>query len=85
MSGPIYSNRQFRLMKDIRIEKGSELVIEIWPGSDWDDTKGAGKPVQGASDIKIYQRSDTAKYNKGDQIAFMRVFNNKENNSNPFD
>ena len=82
MSGPKFSNRQFRIMKDITITKGTELVIEIWPGSDWDDSKGAGKPVPGASDIKVYQRSDTAKYNKGDQIMFMRVFKNED--SNPF-
>jgi hypothetical protein len=86
MAGPKFSNRQFRIMKDLNIPKGTELVIEIWPGSDWDKEKGCAIPVPGASDIKLYKRSEEAKYNKGDQMAFMRVFNNVEENSgNPFE
>ena len=55
MSGPTYSNREFKCMKPLRIDKGQSVVIEVWPGSDWDDTKGCAIPVPGAKDIKVYE------------------------------
>lgn len=85
MSGPTYSNREFRCMKPLRIDKGQSVVIEVWPGSDWDDTKGCAIPVPGAKDIKVYERTDNKdKYNKGEQLLFMRVFDNAKPKQTPF-
>ena len=34
--------------------------------------------VPGAKDIKIYKKDPTKDYNKGDLVAFFRVFENKD-------
>jgi hypothetical protein len=76
--GPNASNRNFKVFKDISIPQG-EYLIEVWGAKDFnkDNPKEPPKEVQGAQDIKIYKRDETKSYNKGDGIAFFRVFNNE--------
>jgi hypothetical protein len=74
--GPNASNRNFKVFKDISIPQ-SEYLIEVWDAKDFDKDTKAAKEVSGAQDIKIYKRDETKPYNKGDGVAFFRVFNNE--------
>ena len=74
--GPNASNRNFKVFKDINIPQG-EYLIELWDAKDFDKETKEAKEVSGAQDIKIYKRDETKAYNKGDGVAFFRVFNNE--------
>ena len=80
--GPNASNRNFKVFKDINIPQ-SEYLIEVWDAKDFnkDNPKEQPREVQGAQDIKIYKRDETKPYNKGDGVAFFRVFNNEPKDS----
>jgi|TARA_R110002051_G_scaffold204366_1_gene270510 hypothetical protein len=78
--GPNASNRNFKVFKDISIPQ-SEYLIEVWDAKDFDKDTKAAKEVSGAQDIKIYKRDETKPYNKGDGVAFFRVFNNEPKDS----
>ena len=78
--GPNASNRNFKVFKDINIPQ-SEYLIEVWDAKDFDKDTKAAKEVSGAQDIKIYKRDETKPYNKGDGVAFFRVFNNEPKDS----
>ena len=78
--GPNASNRNFKVFKDISIPQ-SEYLIEVWDAKDFDKDTKAAKEVSGAQDIKIYKRDETKTYNKGDGVAFSRVFNNEPKDS----
>ena len=78
--GPNASNRNFKVFKDISIPQ-SEYLIEVWDAKDFDKDTKAAKEVSGAQDIKIFKRDETKSYNKGDGVAFFRVFNNEPKDS----
>ena len=80
--GPNASNRNFKVFKDINIPQ-SEILIEVWDAKDFnkDNPKEQPKEVKGAQDIKIFKRDETKSYNKGDGVAFFRVFNNEPKDS----
>ena len=58
-------------------------MIEVWDAKDFnkDNPKEQPKEVKGAQDIKIFKRDETKSYNKGDGVAFFRVFNNEPKDS----
>jgi hypothetical protein len=81
MAGPKYSNRKFKVFenKEIHLTSG-DYILEAWAGRDFEKQQD----IEGALDIKIYARDDTAPYGKGDQKAFFRMFENtgeKKNSS----
>ena len=77
MSGPTHSNRSFKVLETYEIPKG-EYIIEMWDASNWNKDTKERTPVPGAKDIKIYKKDPTKDYNKGDLVAFFRVFENKD-------
>ena len=78
--GPNASNRNFKVFKEYNIPQG-EYLIEVWDAKDFDKDTKVAKEVSGAQDIKIYKRDETKSYNKGDGVAFFRVFNNEPKDS----
>ena len=52
MPGPTHSNRSFKSNKGLKVEPGTECVIEIWDARDF-ETK---EDIKGAIDIKIYKK-----------------------------
>ena len=78
--GPNASNRNFKVFKEYNIPQG-EYLIELWDAKDFDKETKEAKEVKGAQDIKIYKRDETKAYNKGDGVAFFRVFNNEPKDS----
>lgn len=81
-NGPIYSNRSFKLMKNVAISEG-EYIIEVWHGSNWDKETKQRSEVPGAMDIKIYIKDTSQDYDKGDFVTQLRVFENKDEGSAP--
>ena len=76
MSGPTHSNRNYKVMKGYSLPEG-EYIIEEWNASNWNKDTQEREPVPGAKDIKIYKKDPSKEYNKGDQVAFFRVCENK--------
>lgn len=84
MSGPTHSNRNYKLMKPINMTEG-DYIIEVWEGSNWNDDTKTREVIDGAIDIKIYQKiDDTSKYNKGDIVGFFRAWGNNTSPSTQF-
>ena len=81
-NGPIYSNRNFKLMKNVAISEG-EYIIEVWHGSNWDKDSKQRTEVPGAIDIKIYIKDKSQEYDKGEFVTSLRVFENTEEGSTP--
>ena len=77
MSGPTHSNRNYKVMKGYSLPEG-EYIIEEWNASNWDKETKERSSVPGAKDIKIYKKDPSKDYNKGDLVAFFRVFENKD-------
>ena len=76
-NGPTHSNRNFKVMKTITLQEG-EYIVEEWNGSNWNDSTKSRDLVPGAKDIKVYNKiDDPDRYNKGEVVAFFRVFENK--------
>lgn len=84
MAGPTHSNRNYKLMKPINMSEG-DYIIEVWEGSNWNDDTKTREPIEGAIDIKIYQKiDDPASYNKGDVVGFFRAWGNNTSPSTQF-
>jgi hypothetical protein len=78
MSKPISSNRGFKFYKAASIPKGLEVIIETWPGADYNKKTGKYVPVPGRKDTKIYKKDETKEYKKGDPVLFFSTFDNDE-------
>ena len=74
MSKPISSNRGFKFYKGASIPEGLEVIIETWPGADYNKDTGKYIPVPGRVDTKIYKRMK--------QKNIKRVINLGESNLN---
>ena len=73
MPGPTHSNRSFKSNKGLKVEPGTECVIEIWDARDF-ETK---EDIKAAIDIKIYKKDPDKEYSKGESIGFFRAFKNE--------
>ena len=78
MSKPISSNRGFKFYKAASIPEGLEVIIETWPGADYNKDTGKYVPVPGRLDTKIYRKDETKEYKKGEPILFFNTFENKD-------
>jgi hypothetical protein len=78
MSKPISSNRGFKFYKAASIPEGLEVIIETWPGADYNKETGKYVPVPGRKDTKIYKKDETKEYKKGDPVLFFSTFDNDE-------
>ena len=78
MTKPISSNRGFKFFKAASIPEGTEVIIETWPGADYNKDTGKYVPVPGRLDTKIYRKDETKEYKKGEAILFFNTFENKD-------
>ena len=78
MSKPTSSNKGFKFYKAATIPEGWEVIIETWPGANYNKEKGIYEPVPGRLDTKIYKKDPTKDYNKGDFVTKIRVFKNED-------
>ena len=78
MTKPISSNRGFKFFKAASIPEGLEVIIETWPGADYNKDTGKYVPVPGRLDTKIYRKDETKEYKKGEPILFFNTFENKD-------
>lgn len=78
MTKPISSNRGFKFFKAASIPEGLEVIIETWPGADYNKDTGKYVPVPGRLDTKIYRKDETKEYKKGEAILFFNTFENKD-------
>ena len=78
MSKPISSNRGFKFFKGASIPEGLEVIIETWPGADYNKDTGKYVPVPGRKDTKIYKKDETKEYKKGDPVLFFSTFDNDD-------
>ena len=78
MTKPISSNRGFKFFKAASIPEGLEVIIETWPGADYNKDTGKYVPVPGRLDTKIYRKDETKEYKKGESILFFNTFENKD-------
>jgi hypothetical protein len=78
MTKPISSNRGFKFFKAASIPEGTEVIIETWPGADYNKDTGKYVPVPGRLETKIYRKDETKEYKKGEPILFFNTFENKD-------
>ena len=78
MAKPTHSNRGFKFYKGASIPEGLEVIIETWPGADYNKDTGKYVPVPGRLDTKIYRKDETKEYKKGEAILFFNTFENKD-------
>ena len=78
MSKPTHSNRGFKFYKGASIPEGLEVIIETWPGANYNKEKGIYEPVPGRLDTKIYKKDPTKEHGKGDPVLFFSTFENKD-------
>ena len=64
MTKPISSNRGFKFYKGASIPEGLEVIIETWPGADYNKDTREYTPVPGRVDTKIYKKDPTKDYGK---------------------
>jgi hypothetical protein len=78
MSKPTSSNKGFKFYKAASIPEGLEVIIETWPGANYNKDTGSYEPVPGRLDTKIYKKDETKEYKKGDPVLFFSTFENKD-------
>ena len=78
MSKPISSNRGFKFYKAASIPEGLEVIIETWPGANYNKDTGKYDPVPGRLDTKIYKKDETKEYKKDHAVLFFSTFENKD-------
>ena len=59
MAKPTHSNRGFKFYKGASIPEGLEVIIETWPGADYNKDTREYTPVPGRVDTKIHKNSGT--------------------------